>query len=239
MRDDMTIRREQADDHAQIAALHDDAFERVEGAARSVESSLVDELRGDGDVIDELTFVAELDGAVVGHVMCSAATLGERPAVGLGPIAVMPALQRQGIGAALMASVIASAEQRGDAVIVLLGDPAYYGHFGFVPGGRPGHRVARPVGPRALPGQDPARLATRAGRAVPLRPGLRAPRRLTPAQPARQPRTGPRPRFGALLACRYRGAPCLARPRRHEPRASARGRPPLAGHPTPRPITSL
>ena len=135
MRDDMIIRRESADDHAQIAALHDDAFERVEGAARSVESSLVDELRGDGDVIDELTFVAELDGAVVGHVMCSAATLGEAPSVGLGPIAVTPALQQLGIGAALLASVIASAEQRGDAVIVLLGDPGYYAHFGFVPAG--------------------------------------------------------------------------------------------------------
>ena len=133
MRDDMIIRRERVEDHAAIAALHDDAFARVEGAARSVESALIDELRGDGDVIDELTFVAELDDEVVGHVMCSEATLGEGPTVGLGPIAVTPALQRQGIGAALMASVIASAEQRGDAAIVLLGDPAYYGHFGFVP----------------------------------------------------------------------------------------------------------
>lgn len=133
MRDDMIIRREQPGDFAAIAALHDDAFPRVEGAARSVESSLVDELRGDGDVIEELTFVAELDGAVVGHVLCSEATLGEGAAVGLGPIAVAPDLQRQGIGAALMASVIASAEQRADAVIVLLGDPEYYGHFGFVP----------------------------------------------------------------------------------------------------------
>ncbi|KGN39537.1 GNAT family N-acetyltransferase [Knoellia subterranea] len=132
MRDDMIIRRETADDHAAIAALHDDAFTRVEGAARSMESSLVDELRGDGDVIEDLTFVAELDGEVVGHVLCSAATMGEGPSVGLGPIAVTPALQRQGIGAALMASVIASAEQRGDAAIVLLGDPDYYGHFGFV-----------------------------------------------------------------------------------------------------------
>lgn len=132
MRDDMIIRRESVEDHAGIAALHDDAFPRVEGAARSVESALIDELRGDGDVIDELTFVAELDGEVVGHVMCSTATLGEGPSVGLGPIAVTPALQRQGIGAALMASVIASADQRGDAAIVLLGDPEYYGHFGFV-----------------------------------------------------------------------------------------------------------
>ncbi|MFC7489767.1 MULTISPECIES: GNAT family N-acetyltransferase [unclassified Knoellia] len=144
MRDDMIIRRERVEDHAGIAALHDDAFPRVEGAARSVESALVDELRGDGDVIEELTFVAELDGEVVGHVMCSAATLGEGTSVGLGPIAVAPALQRQGIGAALMASVIASAEQRGDAAIVLLGDPGYYAHFGFVAASRHGVDSPRP-----------------------------------------------------------------------------------------------
>jgi putative acetyltransferase len=135
MRNDMIIRRERVEDHAGIAALLDEAFPRVEGAARSVESALVDELRGDGDVIDELTFVAELDGSVVGHVMCSAATMGERASVGLGPLAVTPAHQQQGIGAALMASVIASADQRGDAALVLLGDPQYYGHFGFVPAG--------------------------------------------------------------------------------------------------------
>lgn len=144
MRDDMIIRRESVDDHAGIAALHDDAFPRIEGAARSVESALVDELRGDGDVIDELTFVAELDGEIVGHVMCSTATLGEGPSVGLGPIAVTPALQRQGIGAALMASVIASADQRGDAAIVLLGDPEYYGHFGFVAASGLGVGAPRP-----------------------------------------------------------------------------------------------
>lgn len=134
MRDDMIIRRERAEDFAAIAALHDDAFVRVDGAARSVESSLVDEpawgrRRHRGPEPSS----PSLDGEVVGHVLCSAATLGEGAAVGLGPIAVAPRLQRQGIGAALMASVIASAEQRGDTAIVLLGDPDYYGHFGFVP----------------------------------------------------------------------------------------------------------
>lgn len=167
MRDDMVLRRERQGDHAQIAALHDDAFERVEGAARSLESNLVDELRGDGDVLDELTFVAELDGAVVGHVLCSAATLGERPAVALGPIAVTPALQRQGIGAALLASVIASAEQRGDAVVVLLGDPDYYGHFGFVPAGDVGIESPGPWDPTHF--QAKTLRAWRAEQAGPFR----------------------------------------------------------------------
>jgi putative acetyltransferase len=53
--------------------------------------------------------------------------------VGLGPISVRPDLQQQGIGAALMSAVIASAEQAGEAAVVLLGDPGYYAHFGFEP----------------------------------------------------------------------------------------------------------
>jgi putative acetyltransferase len=171
MRNDMIIRRERVEDHAGIAALLDEAFPRVEGAARSVESALVDELRGDGDVIDELTFVAELDGSVVGHVLCSAATMGERASVGLGPLAVTPPHQQQGIGAALMASVIASADQRGDAALVLLGDPGYYGHFGFVPAGDLG------IGsPGAL---DPAHFQVKTLRA--WRPEQAGPFRYAPA----------------------------------------------------------
>ena len=75
MRDDMIIRRESVDDHAAIAALHDDAFPRVDGAARSVESALIDELRGDGDVIDvhvaePVTRAAALAvGAIVGAAL--------------------------------------------------------------------------------------------------------------------------------------------------------------------------
>jgi len=133
MRDDLVIRRETPADLEAVCDLLDAAFPAAGTGPGSVESTLVRALRRDGDVIEGLTFVAELDGHVVGQVLCSRATMGERPSVGLGPIAVRPDLQRQGIGAALMASVIASAEQRGEPAIVLLGDPDYYGHFGFVP----------------------------------------------------------------------------------------------------------
>ena len=133
MREDLMIRREAKGDHAAAARLHDAAFGIPDGRATSLEHELVAGLRADGSVIGHLTFVAELDGEVVGHVVCSRASLGEVDAVGLGPLAVRPDHQRQGIGAALMMAVVASAESAAEPAIVLLGDPDYYGFFGFVP----------------------------------------------------------------------------------------------------------
>lgn len=133
MRDDLIIRRETPADTAPTEALHDAAFGVPEGRRESLERELLRGLRSDGSVIDGLTFVAELDGEVVGHVVCSRGTLAGAPSVGLGPIAVRPQLQRQGIGAALVMAVVASAEQAAEPAIVLLGDPEYYGFFGFRP----------------------------------------------------------------------------------------------------------
>ncbi len=138
MRTDLVIRPETETDHGAVSALLEAAFSAPEGADRCVESVLVDHLRADGDVIAELTFVAELDGAVVGAVLCSRASMGEGPSVGLGPLAVHPDLQGQGIGSALVASVVATADQRHEPSIVLLGDPGYYDAFGFEPAARHG-----------------------------------------------------------------------------------------------------
>ncbi len=131
MRPDLTIRPEHAADAASVRALLDAAFEVPEGAEHAVESVLVDALRADHDLLPALTFVAELDEEVVGYVACSRATMGEGATVGLGPLAVRPDLQRTGIGSVLMAAVVATADQRGEPALVLLGDPEYYGAFGF------------------------------------------------------------------------------------------------------------
>lgn len=138
MRDDLIIRREHPDDADPTLALHDAAFGIPQGRRESLERELLRGLRADDSVITELTFVAELEGEVVGHVVCSRATLGEGPSVGLGPIAVLPGHQQQGIGAALLMSVVASAERLAEPAVVLLGDPGYYGFFGFVPAARHG-----------------------------------------------------------------------------------------------------
>lgn len=133
MREDLIIRAEGAADAEPTGLLHDAAFGVPQGRERSLERDLAAALREDGDVLAGLTFVAELDGDVVGHVVCSRGSVGAHPAVGLGPIAVTPQLQRQGIGAALLMAVVASADRDAEPLIALLGDPEYYGFFGFVP----------------------------------------------------------------------------------------------------------
>ncbi len=127
----LVIRRELPGDEEPTRALHDAAFGVPDGADRSAETDILDHLRADGDVLDTLTFVAELHGEVVGHVVCSRASMGEGRSVALGPIAVLPDLQGEGIGSALVAAVIVTADQRHEPSIVLLGDPGWYAHFGF------------------------------------------------------------------------------------------------------------
>ena len=58
--------------------------------------------------------------------------VGDLPALGLGPIGVLPSHQHQGVGLALMYATIGAAEALGEALIALLGSPDYYGRFGFV-----------------------------------------------------------------------------------------------------------
>jgi putative acetyltransferase len=78
--------------------------------------------------------VAEDDAAVVGHVQFSRAWIGGSPVLALGPVGVRPDRQRRGIGSALIRAGLGEARARGEAAVILLGDPAFYPRFGFEPG---------------------------------------------------------------------------------------------------------
>lgn len=80
-----------------------------------------------------LTLVAESDDALVGHIAFTRCGVGEgaNDVALLGPLAVAPARQRQGIGGALMRDGLARLGNAGVGHVVVLGDPAYYGRFGF------------------------------------------------------------------------------------------------------------
>jgi predicted N-acetyltransferase YhbS len=79
-----------------------------------------------------LSFVAVEDGRVVGTVRLWHVSAGpDRSALLLGPLAVDPAQRRRGIGSALMRHALRAAARRGHRAVLLVGDAAYYGRFGF------------------------------------------------------------------------------------------------------------
>ncbi|GLZ79175.1 N-acetyltransferase [Actinorhabdospora filicis] len=124
----MIIRREKPEDVGTVHVVHEAAF------GRDFESGLLKGLRGDGGWVPELSLVAEVDGRIVGHAVSTRGFVGERrDVVGLGPIGVLPGEQGGRVGTALMHASIAAADALGMAAVVLVGDPGFYGRFGFAP----------------------------------------------------------------------------------------------------------
>jgi len=114
---------------------------------------------------DRIELVADDGGAVVGHVLAAPGRLDGRASAvaGVAPVCVAPAQQGNGTGSALVRELIRTAEGRAWPLLVLLGDPAFYGRFGFEPAGPLGLSYA-PVGAanphfqaRRLPGGAAAR----------------------------------------------------------------------------------
>jgi putative acetyltransferase len=129
-----------------VRRIHAEAFRAVENSsAIPVEVGLVDDLIDSGDAVPALSLVADLDRELVGHVICSKATVGDHPAVGLGPIGVLPDHQRQGVGKALMHAVLAAADALELPLVGLLGSIEYYPRFGFVPAGQVGIEAPNPA----------------------------------------------------------------------------------------------
>lgn len=126
----MILRPEQPADQSAIHAVHTAAFGpgRVGPVA---EALLWDLLLAAGDTIAELCFVCEVDSEVVAHAGVSRAHVDGRRVVALGPIGVLPAHQGLGLGSALVRNLLAAAEAHAEQAVILLGDPAFYGRFGF------------------------------------------------------------------------------------------------------------
>ena len=126
------MRREVERDADVVREVEAAAFRQPGAVEEPIEAGLAVELRTSGVAIAGLSLVAEVDGQVVGHVVCSRGWVGEHPAVGLGPIGVLPERQGQGIGEALMHAVLGAADALDEPLVALLGNPAFYRRFGFV-----------------------------------------------------------------------------------------------------------
>src|SRR5215470_12719400 len=122
----VTIRHERTSDIAARNFLLDRCFGKARTAAIS------ERLREGRLPAEGLSFTATEHGRVVGTVRLWHVSAGpRRPALLLGPLAVDADCRNRGIGAALMEEAIAEARRRGHWEILLVGDAAYYGRFGF------------------------------------------------------------------------------------------------------------
>lgn len=119
------IRPAEADDRDDAVEVERLAFGSDE------EAGIVEAVR---DEEGSFALVAEEDGAVVGHVQFSRGWVGETPVLALGPVGVLPERQGRGIGSRLIRAGLEEARSRGEAAVILLGDPAFYPRFGFEPG---------------------------------------------------------------------------------------------------------
>jgi putative acetyltransferase len=140
---DITIRKETPADRAAIFEVNLRAF------GQPGEATLVDALRRDGDFIPALSLVAERDGTVVGHILFPPVTIesktGSVPALALAPMAVLPELQRHGIGSLLVREGLAACRRLGHRIVIIVGHPEYYQRFGFTPARVKGIEAPFPV----------------------------------------------------------------------------------------------
>ena len=132
------IRREIAEDLGSVEAVTSAAFAVGDGVREPPETRLLRSLRRDSGWIPTLSMVAVHDEQIVGHVVCTRGWVAQIAALGLGPISVLPSYQRQGIGQAMMHAIVGAADAAGEPLIALLGDPRFYGRFGFMPASRLG-----------------------------------------------------------------------------------------------------
>ena len=124
------IRNETAADVPAIEALTAAAFLDAPHTSHT-EQFIVNALRGAGELT--LSLVADAEGTVVGHVAVSPVSLSAAASgwFGLGPISVSPEHQRRGVGSRLVREALRILRERGAAGCVVLGEPEYYGRFGF------------------------------------------------------------------------------------------------------------
>ena len=138
----MLIRRDHPADHTAVRAVLAEAFEDPAAPQEvPVEVGLVDALRASSEWIPQLSLVAGWDeGEVVGYVVCTRGWVDDLPALGLGPLAVVPNAQRRGTGSALMHAVLGAADALDEPLVALLGHTEYYPRFGFRPADQLGVR---------------------------------------------------------------------------------------------------
>lgn len=129
----MEIRTVGLGDTESIRCIYRSAFDEKE---RDLVSELAVDLLSEKTVPSTFSLIAESDGMAVGHIAFSPVTLqGDTNCIGyiLAPLAVIPDSQHAGFGSALIERGVAILTAREAGVLLVYGDPNYYGRFGFSP----------------------------------------------------------------------------------------------------------
>src|SRR4030043_66025 len=131
----LIIRNERENDYRTVEEMIREAFWNlyIPGCH---EHFVLHNLRKRSDFIPELDFVAEKEGQIVGQIVYSRGVIryiqgAEKEVISFGPVSVLPAFQKQGIGSSLITHTINLARDMGFLAICIYGDPRYYSRFGF------------------------------------------------------------------------------------------------------------
>ena len=166
----ITIRPETAEFDAAIEQLNAEAF----GPGRFARAAY--RLRERARHCQKLSFIALISSGsgaaeLAGSVRLTRVSIGEDPALLLGPLVVSRSLKNLGIGRELMNRALQAARQEKHGLVILVGDLPYYRKFGFrtLPAGRV--QLPGPVDPARLLGCElqPGALAAASGMAGPQR----------------------------------------------------------------------
>lgn len=130
----MKIRTESSSDTTEIESLTYRAFENHphhKPGAKPTEHKIINKLRDNRAL--SISLIAEDETGIIGHIAFSPVHVNGEPSLwyGLGPVSVMPERQGEGIGGALIREGLSQLKALGAEGSVLLGEPEYYGRFGF------------------------------------------------------------------------------------------------------------
>jgi len=131
-RSDVNIREDSPLDFASVQRVVTESFTTSPHGYHG-EADLVARLRANCNHV--LSLVAMDEQELIGHVLFSSVQIRTASMTiegsGLAPVSVQPARQRTGVGTALINAGLEQLESNHIPFVVVIGDPAYYGRFGF------------------------------------------------------------------------------------------------------------
>lgn len=133
----IVIRPEQLKDYRTAEEVTREAFWNLHGPGCN-EHYLLHTMRSAPDFVTELDKVAEQAGKIVGHIAYARCTVAgddgrKHEVLSFGPLSILPAFQRKGIGSRLVKETLEEAKELGYTAVLIYGDPAFYGRLGFLP----------------------------------------------------------------------------------------------------------